>query len=122
MKTLQNNKKLTTLLSLILFAVIPLTSYAADMWAETPELNNNNVPTVVTGSSTFTYVSPGVDMWAETPNFQTDREGHGVYIDIESRFISDYNPAKYDETPDLNTTSAAPQAKRVESILIVKEE
>ena len=121
MKPLQN-KKLITLLSLMVFAVISPTTYAADMWAETPDLNNNMVPTLVTGSSTFTYESPEVDMWAETPNFLTDRKEHGVYIDTESRFFSDYNPAMYDETPDLNTTSAAPLVKRVESILIAKEE
>ena len=121
MKTLQN-KKLITLLSLMVFAVIPPTTYAADMWAETSDLNNNNnVPTVVTGLSIITYESPEVDMWAETPNFLTDREEHGVYIDNESRFINDYNPAMYAETPGLNTTSAAPQVKRVESILIAKE-
>lgn len=61
-------------------------------------------------------------MWAETPNFLTDREGHGIYIDNETQFISDYNPAMYDETLDLITTSAAPQVKRVECILIVKKE
>jgi hypothetical protein len=122
MKTLKNTL-IITLLSLMVFAVIPFTAHAADMWVETPDLNNDHdVPSVVIGSSTFTYESPEVDMWAETPNLLIEREEHGVYIDTESRFVSDFKPEMYAETPDLNTTSAAPRIIRVESILIAKEE
>jgi hypothetical protein len=121
MKTLKN-KIIMALLSMMVFAFAPVTAYAADLWAETPDLNNDdNVPTVVTGSSIFIYESPEVDMWAETPNFFTEREKHGVYIDTESRFVSNFNPEMYAETPDLNTTSAAPRVIRVESTLIAKE-
>jgi hypothetical protein len=75
---------------------------------------------VGTGSSIFIYESPEVDMWAETPNLFTEREEHGVYIDTESLFVSDFKPEMYAETPDLNTTSAAPRVLRVESNLIAK--
>jgi hypothetical protein len=120
MKTLKD-KKIIAFLSLMVFAFTPFTAFATDMWAETPDLNNNdNVPIVGTGSSIFIHESPEVDMWAETPNLFTEREEHGVYIDTESLFVSDFNPAMYAETPDLNTTSAAPQVLRVESILIAK--
>lgn len=122
MKTLKD-KKILTLLSLMVFTVIPFTAHAADMWAETPDLNNNDiVPTVVTGMFIFIYESPEIDMWAETPNLLTEREEHGVYMDPESRFVSDYNPAMYAETPDLNITAAALRVKCDESILIAKEE
>ena len=60
-------------------------------------------------------------MWAETPNLFSEIGEHGVYIDTESQFVSDFNPEMYAETPDLNTTLPAPRVIRVESILIAKE-
>lgn len=106
---------------MMVFAFTPVTAFATDMWAETPDLNNDdNVPAVVTGSSILRYESPDVDMWAETPNLVSERKEHEVYIDTESRFVSNFNPEMYAETPDLNTNPAAPRVIRVESILIAK--
>ena len=118
MKTLKN-EIIVALLSMMVFAFTPFTAFATDLWAETPDLNNDgNVPTVVTGSSIFIYGSPEIDLWAETPNLFTEREEHGVYIDTESRFVNNFNSEMYAETPDLNTTLPSPRVIRVEGILI----
>jgi hypothetical protein len=60
-------------------------------------------------------------MWAKTPNLLAEREEHGVYIDIESRFVINFNPEMYVETPEVNATSSAPRVKRVKNILVANE-
>ena len=121
MKTIKN-KILKVIITLMVTLWVPLAASAADMWAETPDLNGDaESPSFIAEPHTFKYESPLVDMWAKTPNLLAEREEHGVYIDTESRFVIDFNPEMYVETPEVNATSSAPRVKRVKSILVADE-
>jgi hypothetical protein len=100
---------------------VPLAACAADMWAETPDLNHDaEAPSVIAEPHAFKYESPLVDMWAKTPNLDAGIEDHGVKIDGEYRFISNFNSEMYAETPDLNDISPGPQPGTMESTLLAK--
>lgn len=120
MKTIKKMLKIITALMVILW--VPLTASAADMWAETPDLNGDaGSPSFIAEPHTFRYESPKIDMWAKTPNLDAGREDHGVKIDGDFRFISNFNSEMYAETPGLNDIFPGTQPETMESILLAKE-
>ena len=120
MKIIKKTLKIITTLMVILW--VPLTVSAADMWAETPDLNGDaGNSSFITEPHTFKYESPKIDMWAKTPNLDAGREDHGVKIDDDFRFISDFNSEMYVETPGLNDIFPGTQPETRESILLAKE-
>ena len=120
MKTIKN-KTLMTIITLMALIFPTYTVSAADMWAETPDLNHDaEAPSVIAEPHAFKYESPLVDMWAKTPNLDAGIEDHGVKIDGEYRFISNFNSEMYAETPDLNDISPGPQPGTMESTLLAK--
>ena len=118
MKTIKSEiLKATIALMVILW--VPLGASAADMWAETPDLNSDiGISSFIVESHTFKYKSPEVDMWAKTPNLDAEREDHGVRIDGKYRFISNINSEMYAETPDLHNILPSPQPETMESTLL----
>jgi hypothetical protein len=63
------NSAAIVIFSMVAFTILPATISAADMWAETPDLNDETAAaSVVIGSKTFKYSNPIVDMWAKTPD------------------------------------------------------
>ena len=121
MKTIKN-KILKVITALMVMLWVPLAASAADMWAETPDLNaDTGNPSFIAESHTLKYKSPIVDMWAETPNLNAGREDHGVKIDGDYRFVSNFNSEMYAETPGLNDISPGPQPETIENTLLAKE-
>ena len=121
MKTLLN-RKIIAIISFIVFATVPFTAFAADMWAETPDLNDDfEISSLANESATFKNKAPAIDLWSETPDLLAETENHGVAIDTESRIVSNFNPEMYAETPDLNRTVGNQHAKTLKEILIASE-
>jgi hypothetical protein len=121
MKTIKN-KTLMTIITLMALIFPTYTVSAADMWAETPDLNHDaEAPSVIAEPHAFKYESPRVDMWAESPNLDAGKEDHGVRIEGEYRFANTFNPEMYAETPGLNETLPRPQPETIDSILLAKE-
>ena len=119
MRTIINNAAIV-ILSMVVFTILPATMSAADMWSETPDLNDDTeAASVVIGPTTFKYSSPVVDMWAETPDLNTKNQVHGVNIDENPRLVQNFNPDMYAETPDLmNQTFSDRQFKIFEDNVI----
>lgn len=118
MKTLKKRIfKITIILMVILW--IPLVASAADMWAETPDLNDDaEKSSFIAESHTLKYNSAKVDMWAETPNLDDGSEDHIVQMEGEYRFINNFNLEMYAETPGLNNTLPRPHVETEESTLL----
>lgn len=114
------NKQFITIITLLVFAVTPLVSLAADMWAETPDLNNDfETSSVITAAGALNSKSPATDLWAETPDLLSNSANHGIIVETESRVVKNFNPQMYAETPDLNMAFAPKPAEAVEKVLIV---
>jgi hypothetical protein len=116
------NKLSTAIITLMVILWVPLAASAADMWAETPDLNGD------AGSSSFTaehhalkYEPPSVDMWAESPNLDAGKKDHGVRIEGVYRFTNYFNPEMYAETPGLNDIPPGSPSDTMDSILLAKE-
>jgi hypothetical protein len=121
MNRLINTKKIT-LLALMVFTLTPLFAVAADMWTETPNLDEQSGDKpAVTGPSTFKYSNPAVDMWAETPDLKAEGQLHDVKIDLNSRLVSNFIPEMYAETPDLNQAFAESQVKILDGTVIAEK-
>jgi hypothetical protein len=115
-------KNIATGIFVIVLAIAPPAAFAADMWAETPDLNDeSNSASATSDAVTFRYESPTVDMWAEVPDLNAVNENHGVLIDTSSRVVNNFNPKMYAETPGLNDTTPGSQPETMESILLSKE-
>jgi hypothetical protein len=116
------NAKKIIFLALMVFTFTPLLAVAADMWAETPDLNaDSEIASAVTEPATFKYESQTVDMWAETPDLNADQEDHGVSFIGRGRLVNNFDPEMYAETPDLNKGFAKRQMKVFEEITIAGE-
>ena len=121
MKAIEN-KILETIMILMILLWLPLAAQAADMWAETPDLNDNSGSAAfITESHTLRNKSVEVDMWAETPDLDNGSENHGVKIDGGSRFVRNFNWEMYAETPGLHDTLPGPRPENMENPLIAKE-
>ena len=97
------NYNIITFIVVLVFAFTPFTAFAADMWAETPDLNDeNDAASIVTEPATLKYNRPAVNMWAETPDLSADSEDYDVSIGDNIRVVGNFNPEMYTETPDLN--------------------
>jgi hypothetical protein len=120
MKTIKN-KLTTAAIILMVILWVPIATAAADMWAETPDLNGDaDSPSFISEPLTFTYQSPLVDMWVETPNLDNGKEDHGVKIDGEFKFVRNFHSQMYSETPGLNDNLPRPEPETMESILLAK--
>lgn len=118
MKTLLN-KKIIAIIFFIVLVTTPFTAFAADMWAETPDLNDDSeISSLAKESATFKSKAPAINLWTETPDLLAETENHGVAIDTESRIVSNFNPEMYAETPDLNRAVGNQHGKTLEVILI----
>ena len=72
-KLIINNTILTFALLLLMSA--PLTSFASDMWSETPDFKHDSgIDTLVSGSATFSIKNPAIDMWDETPDLLKEKK------------------------------------------------
>jgi hypothetical protein len=121
MKTIKN-KMSTATFTLMVILCLPFAASAADMWAETPDLNGDTgSPSLIAEPHTFKFEPPRVDMWAETPALSAGREDHGVKIDGEYRFVNNFESEMYVETPGLNDIPSRPQPETMESTLLAKE-
>ena len=121
MKTIKN-KMSTATFTLMVILWLPFAASAADMWAETPDLNGDaESSSFIAAHHLFTYKPPRVDMWAESPNLDAGKEDHGVRIEGEYRFANNFNPEMYAETPGLNETLPRPQPETIDSTLLAKE-
>jgi hypothetical protein len=63
----------------------------------------------------------GGDMWAKTPDLSDVKEDHGVVINSESKFVSNFNPEMYAETPDLKIASDTEESRDDTKILLADE-
>jgi hypothetical protein len=121
MKKMINNAMIV-ILSLLVFTILPTAVFATDMWAETPNLNDDSeVASTVTEPVTFKYDTPAVDMWAKTPDLNAENQAHDVNLDDNARIVNDFRPEMYAETPDLNKASAERQVKIFEDTVIAKK-
>ncbi len=119
MKKIIKNK-IVGIFVLITLAFTPLMALAADMWVETPDLNDDSeIASTAVEPTVFKYNRQAVDMWAETPDLNTDQEEHGVSIDGRGRLVNHFNPEMYAETPDLNEDFVKRQIRVFEEITIV---
>ena len=116
------NKIIETIMILMVLLWLPLAASAADMWAETPDLNDNTGSSAfITGSPTLRNTSVEVDMWAETPHLDNGSENHGVKIEGGARFVRNFNAEMYAETPGLHDTLPGSRPENMENTLIAKE-
>lgn len=103
-------KKLKTKNIMLYFAIIlwistPFTSFASDMWKETPNLNHETkIESVINEIAIFTSNLPLIDMWAETPDLSKEKKDDGLVFDIPSRSVDHFDHEMYAETPDLRVS------------------
>ncbi len=99
--------------TVISFAVPPL--FAADMWAETPDLNDNTKSSNFTSEPVkFIFKKPEVDLWAETPDLSFGKEKYTDSLERSVSVASILVPELYKETPDLNVAEAVEKKKETE--------
>ncbi len=92
-----------TVLAIVAFAFTPFTAFAADMWEETPNLNDDTeLSFAVIKPAAFINRRPLVNMWAETPDLNAETEDYDVILDDEGRFLSTFIPEMYIETPAID--------------------
>ena len=90
------------LFAILLLVSAPFTSFASDMWSETPDFNHDSkVDSMVSGAATFSNNNPGIDMWDETPDLSKEKKDQGNVIDVRSRLVDHFDQEMYAETPDL---------------------
>ena len=95
--------KAVTVLAIMAFAFTPFTAFAADMWKETPNLNDDTeLPSAVINPAAFVNSRPPVNMWAETPDLNADTENYDFMLDDDRQFASTFIPEMYAETPAVN--------------------
>jgi hypothetical protein len=99
--------KVVSVLALMAFALTPLTALATDMWAETPNLNEDTeLPSVVIEQANFSNSRPLVNKWVETPDLNAETEIYDFVLDDRGRFASTFIPEMYTETPALDEVFA----------------
>ena len=99
-------KKNLTILTVMVFAFTPLTGLAADMWQETPDLNDDTETSITfIKPVVFTNTRPLVDKWAETPDLNAELETYNFILDYEVRFLNTLIPEMYSETPTIDNIS-----------------
>ena len=98
-----NKKQFVTVLAIMALAFTPLGAFSADMWAETPDLNDNSeLFSKVTESAVYANSRPLVDMWAETPDLNSETENYDFILNDEGRIVSSFNSDMYAETPAID--------------------
>ena len=67
------------------------------------------------------FVALAADMWAETPDISKDKEDHDVNISGPARFVNNFNPEMYAETPGLDSVAAGQEEEFLEEMFIAEE-
>ena len=97
-----NFKNIMLTLTVFLLISAPFTSFASDLWSETPDLNHETkFESAITQPATLTNNPQLIDMWAETPDLSEEMKDQGVVIDTPSRLVEHFHQEMYAETPDL---------------------
>ncbi len=96
-------KNMTFTFVILMFISAPFTTFAADMWNETPELNHDSkIESVVNSPTAFNYSTSVIDMWAETPELSKEKKDNSVVANILLRHVDHFDESMHAETPDLS--------------------
>ncbi len=121
MKKIFINKTINVL-TLMIFTFTPLTGFAGDMWAETPDLDNDSeVASIVSGPTKLTKKRPTVDLWTETPSLNADTKDHGFFIEGNVWSVYNFTPEMYAETPDPFVVEAQRKDKVRKDLLFAED-
>ena len=68
-------KNIFVYFAILLSISAPFTSFASDMWSETPDFNHESkIKSVITETVTYNKNLPLINMWAETPDLSEEKK------------------------------------------------
>ena len=110
-----------TAFTVMVFTFTPFNAFAADMWQETPNLNDDSeLPSAMIKPVVFINSRPLVDQWAETPELKAETDNFEFIPDDEGRFVSTLIPEMYAETPAVDVIFTIRQRVSVEDTLLAE--
>jgi len=113
--------KVAAVLAVMVFTFTPVGVVAADMWQETPNLNEDSeLPSAVIKPVVFVNRRPLVDQWVETPDLNAETDNLDFIPDDEGRFVGTLIPEMYAETPALDEIFAIRQPVADEDTMLAE--